>query len=178
MMITYNHHSCSVIYYPDILPNVCTLSLSMDIQQNCIGAGHRYCFLSSSLVPIFTTTIHHILFCPQDIYDRPCLSNSYDLVQLAFFRSRCPRPPSFSFRSTNGICGKSPYVSNIAGPLCSSGITFSPYLPLHSLVPEVEVTRTVTQSQSDKMHNRRWLQRIRYFWKSQHKKTKVHAMES
>ncbi|KAG7245492.1 hypothetical protein INR49_010943 [Caranx melampygus] len=47
-----------------------------------------------------------------------------------------PPPHSFSFRSSNGICGKSPYVSNIAGPLCSSGITFSHYLLLRSLVPE------------------------------------------
>lgn len=91
---------------------------------------------------------------PQDMYDCPCLSNSYDLGQLTLLYSRCPHPPS-SLRSSNGICGKSPYVSNIAGPLCSSGIIFSPYLLLRSLVPEVEVTRTVTQSQSDKMHNRR-----------------------
>lgn len=114
-------------------------------------------FLHNSLYIYDISCSSSYFVYPQDIFDRPCLSNSYDLGQLSFLHSRCPPPPrdSFSFRSSNGICGKSPYVSNIAGPLCSSGITFSHYLLLRSLVPEVEVTRTVTQSQSDKMHNRR-----------------------
>lgn len=90
-----------------------------------------------------------------------------------------PPPPPFSSLSSNGICGKSPYVSNIAGPLCSSNITFSPYLLLHSLVPEVEVTRTVTQSQSEKNAQQKVLQRIEYTsGKPGTNTTKVHAMES
>lgn len=85
-------------------------------------------------------------------------------------------PPS-PFPSSNGICDKSPYVSNIAGPLCSSSIIFSPYLLLRSLVPEVEVTRTVTQSQSDKMHNRRCCRELGSSGKAS-EKTKVHVHES
>lgn len=59
-----------------------------------------------------------------------------------------------------GICRKCPYVSNIAGPLCSRSIIFSCYLLLHSLEPEVEVTGTVTQSCSDKRHS--WRRRAEY----------------
>lgn len=166
----------SDIYCPDILPKVYLLSLSTDTQHNCRGAGHRYiyCFFvefpSSHIYDCYSS---YFVF-PQDIYDRPCLSNSYDLVQLAFFHSRRPPP---SFRSSNGICRKSPYVSNIAGPLCSSSITFCPYLLLRSLVPEVEVTRAVTQSQSDKMHNRRCCRELGTYGEAS-TKTKVHAIES
>ncbi|TNN87101.1 hypothetical protein EYF80_002856 [Liparis tanakae] len=68
------------------------------------------------------------------------IHRSKSLDSLDLLDSHMP-PPTFSFKSSNGICGKSPYVSNIAGPLCSSSITFSPYLPLHSLVPEVEALK-------------------------------------
>lgn len=100
------------------------------------------------------------------------LYNSHSSIQEA------PASPLFSFRSSNEICGKSPYVSNIAGPLCSSSITFSPYLLLRSLVPEVEVTRMVTQSQSDTMHKLRFCKELGTSREGQHKTTKVHAMES
>lgn len=91
----------------------------------------------------------------QDLNDCLCFSNSCDLGQLVFFHSRC-LPPSLSPSDLPiGIRRKCPYVSNIAGPLCSSSIIFSCYLLLHSLEPEVEVTRTVTQSRSDKRHSRR-----------------------
>lgn len=107
------------------------------------------------------------------------------LLLFIYFFWPCPTrilpfkmpPPTFSFKFSNGICGKSPYVSNIAGPLCPSSITFSPYLPLHSLVPEVEVTRTVTLAQSDKMHNR-WCCRESGTSGEASTTTKVHAMES
>lgn len=80
----------SDIFYPDILPKVCMLSLPIDTQKSRRGAGHRHihCFLSS----VLDRYSSYFVF-PQDIYDCPCLSNSYDLVQLAFFHSRCPRPP-------------------------------------------------------------------------------------
>lgn len=52
------------INYSDTLPKVCLLSLSMDTQQNCRGAGRRsiYCFMCSFLSHLLTTAICHILF--------------------------------------------------------------------------------------------------------------------
>lgn len=150
--------------------------------QRCRSQRHLLFFVLVG--PFFPYS--HIYNCyssyfvfPQDTYDRPCLSNSYDLGQHAFFHSRRPNPPPppLSFRSSNGIYGKSPYVSNIAGPLCSSSITFCPYLLLRSLVPEVEVTRTVTQSQRDKMHNRRCCRELGSYGEAS-TKTEVHAIES
>ncbi|KAK1887647.1 Uracil-DNA glycosylase [Dissostichus eleginoides] len=86
--------------------------------------------------------------CEEGVADVEYISGGSDSGALAAYVSS----DETYGRSSNEICGKSPYISNIAGPLCSSSITFSPYLLLRSLVPEVEVTRTVTQSQSDKMH--------------------------
>lgn len=130
-------------------------------------------------IPIFTTAIHYILFFHR-IYMTALvyvilvtLANLYSSIQDT-------PPPPFSFWSSNGICGKSPYVSNIAGPLCSPSIIFSPYLLLHSLEPEVEVTRTVTQPQSDKMHNRRCCRELGSSGEAAQKKqkTEVHRIES
>lgn len=50
----------SDIYYPDILPKVCMLSLSMDIVE--VQVTDTFTVLCSFLVPIFTTAINHILF--------------------------------------------------------------------------------------------------------------------
>lgn len=94
----------------------------------------------------------HFAF-PHDICACLCLSNSYDLGQHTFFQDAPHLPLLLLILQWN--LQRSPYVSYIAGPLFSSSIIFRPYLLLRSLVPEVEVTRTVTHSQSDKIHNGR-----------------------
>lgn len=169
------HHSCSL---------TCTMLTYCQrfvcYQQNPRGAGHRdswFFFFRVSFIFMTYPTLHHIL-CPHRISVTALvylifmtLANSHSSIQDA------PAPHSFSIRSSNGICSKSSYVSNIAGPLCSSGITFSHYLLLRSLVPEVEVTRTVTQSQSDKMHNRRCCRELGSFGKASTRKKDLSACD-
>ena len=82
----------SDIYCPDTLPKVCMLSLSLNTQQKCGGAGHIHWFQSSFLVPIFTTAIHHILFFHRvymfSLFLWPCTTR--------ILRFKRPRPPPSS----------------------------------------------------------------------------------
>lgn len=121
--------------YPDISPKIC----------------------------LWLSLLHSV--CSRD--DCPCSSHSCHLGRLVFFsssRSIHPLPPfDFPMESEGSLLTSATFAGqdlSVPGALCPALISL-----LHSLVPEAEVTRTVTHSQHDERRSRRYC-RVLWLWNS------------